>query len=442
MRHLVVISGILVLLAGGGQARSATGGHAKAGLTFTASADAYVSAAAPRRNFGRSKALRIGNRPATRSYLRFQLAKIDAPITRATLRLFTRSSSRGFEVRAAGAGWSERSITFANAPRPGRQITGSGRYRARTWVSIDVTTLAKGNGPVSLVLAGADTAFASRESGAKRPQLIVQATPPTLIAAGDIADCAIAKDAETAALVAKIPGTVAALGDLAYEYGTLAEFNACYQPTWGAFKARTRPAPGNHEYEHGTNGAGYFAYWGAVAGNPSQGWYSYDLGGWHLISLNSNCNFVGGCQTGSAQETWLRSDLAAHKNQCTAAYWHHPMFSATPFQAEPIMMGPLWQALYDGSADLVLVGHSHNYERFAPQTAGGAADPARGIREFIVGTGGREFHTTLDPTANLEVANASTWGVLRLTLRNSGYDWKFLPIAGQTFTDSGSQACH
>jgi len=440
MRRLVVILGLGAFLTGGGQALPSEGGRAKAGLTFAPVADAYVSSAARRRNFGRAKTLRIGNRPVTRTYLRFQLKGIDAPITRATLRLFARSSTRGFTVRAAGASWSERRITFANAPRPGLLVASAARYRAGRWIALDVTRLAKGNGPLSLVLGGVGTKFASRESGGKRPQLIVDATPPTLIAAGDIAYCGTPWDEATATLVETIPGTVAALGDLAYENGTSAEFNACYQPSWGKFKARTRPAPGNHEYGTGS-AAGYFAYWGAVAGDPAQGWYSYDLGGWHVVSLNSQCSFIGGCGVGSPQESWLRADLAAHRKPCTLAYWHHPLFSGGQVGNEPDMV-PLWQALYENDADLVLAGHAHNYQRFAPQNALGVADPARGLREFVVGTGG---HPTLHPVAaiaNTEVVNNTTWGALKLTLRNSGYDWQFVPVAGATFTDSGSTSCH
>jgi hypothetical protein len=440
MLRPILIIGLTALLAGGGQAFSTTGGRAAARLALTPDADAYVTAAAPRRNFGRAKFLRAQSRPVTRSYLRFTLAGIDAPVTRATLRLYARVASRGFSVRSTSSQWNERSITFAAAPRPGGVIGRSGPVRAGRWVSVNVTSVVKGNGTVSLALTGA-AKLASRESGARRPQLVVQATPPTLLAAGDIGYCGTPRDEATAELVKKIPGTVAALGDLAYENGTAAEFASCYQPSWGQFKARTRPAPGNHEYENGTNGVGYFGYWGAVAGNPTQGWYSYDVGGWHIVSLNSNCGFIAGCGPGSAQETWLRADLAAHPTGCTLAYWHHLRFSGGQVMNEDDMQ-PLWQALYDANADLVLAGHAHNYQRFAPQNAFGVADPARGLREFVVGTGGNPFLHPVAAIANTEVIDNTTWGVLKLTLRNSGYDWRFLPVAGQTFTDSGSQACH
>ena len=297
----------------------------------------------------------------------------------------------------------------------------------------------KGNGPVSFSVTGV-ARLASREAGPDAARAsIVDPVPGTLIAAGDIADCNSTGDEATAALVNNLSGTVAALGDLAYPNGTLAEFNNCYQPSWGRFKARTKPAPGNHEYNT-LNASGYFGYWGAVAGNPAQGWYSYDLGGWHVVSLNSNCPAIGGCAIGSPEESWLRADLAAHPAKCTAAYWHHPRFSGGQVLNE-LDMQPLWQALYDANADLVLSGHAHNYQRFAPQDAVSNADPVRGIREFVVGTGG-EDHQLVGAIPNTEVMNDTAFGVLELTLRPTSYDWQFLPVAGQTFTDSGSQACH
>jgi hypothetical protein len=440
MHRPVVILGLFALLVCAGSASSASGARSAAGTTFAPDADAYVTAAAPKRNFGRAKVLRAAARPVTKSYLHFTVAGLDAPVTSATLRVYARSKSKGFAVRSTASTWSERAIKFSNAPRAGAVVGRAKRVRARRWVSINVTRAVKGNGAVSFALTGAAT-LASRESGSKRPQLIVTATPPTLLAAGDIAFCGQPYDEATGALIKTVPGTVAALGDLAYETGTAAEFAACYQPSWGAFKDRTRPAVGNHEFESDAAASGYFGYWGGRAGNPAQGWYSYDLGGWHVIVLNSNCGFVGGCGAGSPQESWLRADLAAHPATCTVAYWHHPRFSGGQVTNE-VDMQQFWQDLYDANADLVLNGHAHNYQRFAPQTATGVPDPARGIREFVVGTGGNPTLHPVAPIANTEVINNNTWGVLKLTLRNSGYDWQFLRAAGGTFTDSGSQACH
>jgi hypothetical protein len=408
-----------------------------------ASADAFVTAAARKRNFGGSRTLLAGNRPATRAYLRFDLKGYGGTTVRtATLRLYSLSARGRISVQLASNNWAERKITFRNAPRPGRRIAWPIRAH-RGLVQIDVTNAITVGKKVTFVITEPKGLFrfASREAGSRVPRIDFDlVTPETLIAAGDIADCNSTDDEATAALVKNLSGTVAALGDLAYPNGSLADFNNCYQPSWGSFKARTRPAPGNHEYL--TQGAaGYFSYWGAVAGDPAQGWYSYDLGRWHVISLNSNCGKIaGGCGVGSPEEAWLRADLAAHHPKCIAAYWHHPRFSGGQVLNE-LDMQPLWQALYDANADLILSGHAHNYQRFAPQDAVGNADPARGIREFVVGTGG-EDHDLASAIANTEVMNDSAFGVLELTLRPTSYDWQFHPVAGQTFTDSGSQACH
>jgi chitodextrinase len=232
---------------------------------------------------------------------------------------------------------------------------------------------------------------------------------------------------------------VLALGDNQYNSGSLSSFQAAYDPTWGRFKSITHPAVGNHEY--GTpNASGYFSYYGASAGDPSKGYYSFDLGAWHLISLNSNCTIVA-CTAGSAQETWLRNDLASHSNLCTLAFDHHARWSSG-HDGDNTFMQPMWQDLYDANADLFLSGHSHNYERFAPQNASGGLDNARGIRQFVVGTGGAFFTGVGSAHPNSQVRNNDTFGILKLTLRSTGYDWQFVPEAGRTFTDSGSTACH
>jgi len=263
---------------------------------------------------------------------------------------------------------------------------------------------------------------------------------PVLLAAGDIASCSSTGDEATAALLAGLPGTVITLGDNVYESGTSSEFASCYDPSWGAQLGRTRPSPGNHDY--GTGGAGgYFAYFGAAAGDPGRGYYSYDLGGWHVVSLNSNCSTVS-CAPGGAQETWLRADLAAHPAACTVAYWHHPRFSSGTVHGSSTTVQPLWQALYDFGADLVLQGHEHNYERFGPLDPSGRIDAARGIRSFVAGTGGRSHYGFGSAIAGSEVRNGTAFGVLAITLRPTAFDWQFVPVAGQSFTDSGSAACH
>jgi len=267
-----------------------------------------------------------------------------------------------------------------------------------------------------------------------------QAGDAVLVGAGDIADCGSSGDAATAALVSSISGTVFTLGDNAYESGTTKQFKNCYGPTWGRFKARTRPAIGNHDYE--TKGAdGYFDYFGKAAGPRGKGWYSYDAGAWHVIVLNSNCEKVR-CDRGSEQERWLRADLAAHKNRCTLAYWHHARFVSDSVHGNHPDLQRFWEALYDYGAELVLSGHAHVYERFAPQTPWGKADRRHGIRQIVVGTGGSTLYRFRSPRPHSEARNANTFGVLKLTLHNRGYDWKFIPQAGKNFRDSGHGSCH
>ena len=234
------------------------------------------------------------------------------------------------------------------------------------------------------------------------------------------------------------PAAVLLLGDNQYEDGTLAKYQASYDPSWGKLKAVTHPIPGNHEY--GTPGAaGYYAYFGAAAGDPAKGWQSFDLGGWHLIGLNSNCGAVGGCGAASPQGQWLAADLAAHPGVCTLAYWHHPRFSSGP-HGNDATTADFWTLLYAASTDLVLVGHDHGYERFAPQSPSAAADPA-GIREFVVGTGGKNLTFVSTVRANSEVRNYGAFGVLELKLWPTGYDWRFLGTSGATL-DSGRGLCH
>jgi acid phosphatase type 7 len=265
-----------------------------------------------------------------------------------------------------------------------------------------------------------------------------------LVGAGDIASCDDLHGAEaTAKLIENIPGTVFAAGDLAYPDGSDEQFAKCYGPTWGRFKDRTRPAAGNHEY-HSDGASGYVRYFGAAAGDPKKGYYSYDLGAWHIIVLNSECKDVGGCNAGSPQEQWLRQDLSAHPVKCTLAYWHKPLFSSGAAHGNDPEIKPLWDDLYAANADVVINGHDHDYERFAPQDPSGKADAQRGIREFVVGTGGKNSHRSFSlwTKSNSEVRQADTFGVLKLTLHASGYDWEFVPEAGKTFKDSGSGTCH
>ena len=266
---------------------------------------------------------------------------------------------------------------------------------------------------------------------------------PVLVGAGDIASCDdLAGAYATAKLIENIPGTVLAVGDLAYPDGSDENFSKCYAPTWGRFKDRTRPAPGNHEY-HSNGASGYARYFGAAAGDPTKAYYSYDLGAWHIVALNSECLEVGGCDANSPQGRWLKRDLEQHATGCTLAYFHKPLFSSGEKHGNDPTMLPLWQILYTRGADVILGGHDHDYERFAPQDPSGKLDAEHGIREFVVGTGGKNSHRTfaaLNP--NSEARNADTFGVLKLTLHSSSYDWDFVSEAGKTFTDTGTANCH
>ena len=267
-----------------------------------------------------------------------------------------------------------------------------------------------------------------------------RADTAVLIGAGDIASCRSSGDAATAALIQSIGGTVFTLGDNAYGDGTARQFAKCYGPTWGKVKSRTRPAIGNHEYE--TKGAdGYWDYFGKAAGPRGKGWYSYNAGSWHVVVLNANCSKVK-CGKGSEQERWLRADLAAHDSKCTLAYWHQPRFVSDKKHGNHGELDAFWEALYDYGAELVLSGHAHVYERFAPQTPWAKADPDHGIRQFVVGTGGATRYRFGSPRPNSQVRNASTFGVLKLTLKPGSYDWDFIPQKGKSFRDSGHGTCH
>jgi acid phosphatase type 7 len=274
----------------------------------------------------------------------------------------------------------------------------------------------------------ASLALAAPEAGGQtRPSEAV------VLAAGDIAACGSDGDERTAALLDSNRGTVLALGDLAYDSGTLEEFQACFGPSWGRHKRRIRPAPGNHEYNSGASG--YFGYFGRAAGPAGRGYYSFELGSWHIVSLNSERD----TDAGGAQVRWLRADLARTRASCVLAFWHRPRWSSGEY-ADDARVAPLWNALYDARADIVLSGHDHNYQRYPPMNKRGAIAKARGIRSFVVGTGGRHRYG-LRPDSRRRAATDSTWGVLRLTLRPAGYAWRFVPVAGGHYRDAGSGTC-
>lgn len=268
--------------------------------------------------------------------------------------------------------------------------------------------------------------------------LLEPESSPVLVGAGDIGRCFGWGDQTTARLLDHIPGQIFTTGDNAYPEGAAEDFADCYDPYWGRHKERTRPSPGNHDYRS-PGAAGYFDYFGAKAGEPDKGYYSYDLGTWHIIVLNSNIDV----SAGSPQEAWLRADLASHPKRCTLAYWHHPLFSSG--RRGKAAMKPIWRALYEAKTEIVLAGHDHVYERFAPQTPDGAADPGKGIRAFVVGTGGAGLDRFRRTVANSEFRYNRAYGVLRLVLNDGTYQWEFIAMlfpGRMRVVDSGSGSCH
>jgi hypothetical protein len=437
--------------------------------TFTPVADSYVASDQPDANFGTAAALRISaGDPTKRAYLQFDVALPEgAEIVGATLNVDTTvsMSTRGFNAyEVPDDSWDESTITYGNAPPFGAQIASSGPWSLPGYRSLTLPATAVSIGLNSFGLGNESSyykRFSSREA-VDEPQLVIDYTiDPVVAAAGDIAcdpastnynggdgTASSCRQRSTSDLLLdRDLAAVLPLGDEQYQRGTLPAFSASFGPTWGRSKALMRPVPGNHEYE--TAGAeGYFDYFNGVgassgvAGDRDKGYYSYDVGAWHLIALNSNCSDVGGCEAGSPQQQWLQSDLAQHATVCTLAYWHHARFSSG-LHGNADAMQAIWQTLQDAGADVVLSGHDHDYERFAPQTATGVADPTAGLREFVVGTGGRDhyaFDTVEQP--NSEARSSDTFGVLMLTLHPTSYDWQFVPESGMTFTDTGSADCH
>lgn len=443
-------------------------------------ADTYVFSKRANTNFGTRNNLQVDGSPIKIGYLRFDLASLAGEnILSAKLRLrLSDSSVSSQNVKlVADDNWSETVITYNDRPALGAVLNTFPGGTAGTWVEIDLTS-AVANEAGQLFSIGIDSSggdglkFYSKEASSNKPVLVVeygQATPtptpsptptpppgtdPIVVAAGDIAcdtntsTSTTCQQQATSDLVLQIaPSAVLALGDLQYNSGAYQDFLDFFDPSWGRFKNLINPVPGNHEY--GTAGAaGYFDYFNGIgnftgpAGDRDKGYYSFDIGDWHIISLNSNCSQVGGCEAGSPQEQWLRQDLASHSNFCTLAFWHHSYYTSGT-RGWTMEVKPLVQALYDLEADLLLVGHNHYYERFAPQDPEGNLDTVRGIREIIVGTGGKEVLNLGENTyPNREVRDTSSFGVLKVTLRPTAYDWEFVPVPGYPFTDSGSTSCH
>jgi hypothetical protein len=275
------------------------------------------------------------------------------------------------------------------------------------------------------------------------PTLTFTPTPVVLIGAGDVAECAGQNDKITAAMLEQYPdATIFTTGDNSDDLDPEMAYEHCFDPTWGRFKDRIHPAMGNHDYDAKDSPDEYFEYFGKAAGEPGKGWYSYDLGGWHIVVLNSECEDVGGCEDGSAQEKWLKADLSAHPARCSLAIWHLPRFSAAYAEGLPFVED-FWEDLYKAGVEIVLNSHYHYYERFAPMEPEGTLDEVKGIREFIVGTGGAHLEKRgRSCNGNCQFFDKDTLGLLKLTLYPDSYDWEFLPEPGKTLNDSGSGKCH
>jgi acid phosphatase type 7 len=445
-------------------------------MTFTPSGDSYVDSSLPANNFGTANPL-ITSAGVRRALLKFNTSILAGDtISSVSLRLFSKAtaSSGGYEIHPQTDAWLESTVTWNNQPAWNATILQtSGVPVSGTWITIPLpvnalNTNGATNFGIRFSLSGFNALFSSREDVTNQPQLVVTYTlpqDPVLATVGDIMcgslDAGLGypcQGATTANIIRQMqPTNFLALGDNQYEQGSLSDYTTYFDPAWGFAKPITKPVPGNHEY--GTAGGnGYYTYFGSAA-SPEEpgctvnckGYYSYDLGNWHLIALNTECgNITGGCATGSPEETWLQNDLSqVAPTKCILAYWHEGHFSSgnDGNTSETAVSFPFWQDLYAAGADVVLNGHSHNYERFAQQDPSGNATTA-GMREFIVGTGGRDFTGWwTNSLANSQVKNNDTFGVLKLILHANSYDWQFVPANGigytnGTFTDSGSTACH
>jgi hypothetical protein len=414
---------------------------------------------------------------------------------RAVLRLWaSTSASASFTAQAVSSSWSESTLTWNTQPPLGTALASVTGVTAGQASEFDVSAYVTGNGTYALVITGSgdQVKFISTESTTHTPpELGLTWTPPTttttttssstttsttttttppppadpvIAAAGDIAcpppatrTSSTCHHQDTANLLAAGDyDAVLPVGDLQYECGEPSAYQTVYDPSWGQFRSKSHPAAGDNDYGSATDvcstpgASGYFTYFeGAASPNQPdctsacQGYYSYELGTWHVVVLNTNCGQpgVGGCGATSAQGRWLAADLAAHPTQCILAYWHLPRWKQDGTLSSPSSY--FATALYNAGAEVVLSGNNHFYARFAPQDPAGAADPANGIRQFIVGTGGKSLHgLSSNPDPEVEVRQNATYGILELTLHPDGYSWRFVPEAGRTFTDSGSQSCH
>ncbi len=466
--------------------------------------DAHVAAKSPDRNYGTSATLVSDRSPVFVTYLMFDLSGLTQPVSGATLRMYKTSGSGGLQTiwNVEDDSWTEATLTYRNRPARGTAAatfvpgTASG-----SWVEVDVTAAVAAAVGTLLSLSIDSTSsdgydFKSKEAASDRVELVVEPGPvppppsttttatttttttttttstttapttttttaptttttttlplpppppgsdPVIVAAGDVACPGKCGQDETAALIDVInPAAVLGLGDYQYEYGTLANLAAYYEPHWGRFKARTYPASGGSHDFYGTGEyLAYFNAGGPVVLQP-EGSYSFDIGAWHMVALNSYCFERASCDE-VAVTNWLIADLAAHPAPCTLAYFHQPYWTSPSSHNRTLTTKPWIQVLFDAGADVVLQAHNHGYERFAPQTPDDVPDDTRGLTAFTVGTGGRSHYAFSGAAANSLVRNSDTFGVLELTLHASGYDFRFVPEPGKAFTDSGTGSCH
>ena len=437
----------------------------------TASEDTSVNSGQPEEINGFEDVLEIENDPPENKQALIRFVVGDIPegetLQSVSMRLLViADTDQAVTVHTVEGPWTQAEANGANAPAVGPQVAiiPPGTAEGST-VDVDLTSVVLGPGTYDFYLTTStdDSAeFAALETGANAPLLILDwgsaeaaaaesepvaqltGTPVVLAGAGDISDCGSDGDTTTADLiddvVAQDPSAIVfTTGDNVYSDGSAEEFSRCYDPTWGRHKDRTRPAPGNHDYNT-SDATGYFGYFGEAAGQPGEGYYSYQAGDWQVLVLNSNCGDIP-CYAGSPQEQWLRQELEASDAACTLAYWHHPLFSSGD-HGGVAEVSALFAALHEGDAELVVNGHDHNYERFAPQDPDGTHDPVEGIRQFVAGTGGTGNRSFDQVAPNSETRYTDSFGILKLALYADGYEWEFIPEAGSTFVDVGIGACH
>ncbi len=456
----VILVDALAAVGSPGQGAEASRNQQADPVVFVSTADSFVLKDQPSANNGSFNEMQVDMVPHAEAYLRFDVNGLVDPVESATLRLWARDDTDMAPTvwMSRNTTWSESELTWNTRPALEAVVSvGVDPIKAESWWEVDVSGLVRGNGTYTIALvanSGDGVEFNSREAGGDQPQLLIQPgeyTPPgefvppvaasdetpVLLAAGDIATCNFTEDELTARILDRNDGTVAALGDNVQGDGAPEEYEDCYEPTWGRHKDRTMPVPGNHDYE--TEGAEpYYEYWGDLAGEAGDGWYTYEIGEWQIFALNSNLDQVDH----DKQYDWLREELDASTAACTLAYWHHPRFSSSVRHGNNDWIEPFWDMLYENGAEIVLNGHDHVYERFAPQDPDQEGDPEFGIRQFTVATGGapqRDFAAT---QPNSQVRMTGVHGVLRLELQPDGYRWEFLSVDGQVFSDTGAGECH